>query len=547
MRGAALLVACVLGCGPSALLVRGGPIHTMDAAGATVEAMVVQGETIAYVGDEAGARAWLRARRARVAGLELEGRALLPGLHDAHVHLLGGGIEQGKVALADATTLDELLAAVAAWAAAHPEAPCVCGGGWSMAAFEGRLHRTQLDAIVPDRPVVLRSIDDHSVFVNSLALARAGIDAHAQAPAGGVIERDANGEPSGVLHETAMLAVAELEPEPTPAEVDVGFALAQAHAHARGITSIVDAAASETLVAGYARARADDRLRLHVHAAVPIVPGEPEAVAEVVALRDHYEAEYLHVDAIKLFVDGVVESQTAALLEPYADGTRVAPLWSREQLLARAREADDAGLQLHAHVIGDAATRLMLDVIAELPGDRDRRPLLAHLELIDPADVARFTSLGVYADIQPLWAFADAYVTELTLPRIGRARSERLYPFGELQAAGATIIAGSDWTVSSMHPFEAIEVALTRRDPGLDVAGEHAMLGSNQALERITVLRAYTSNAARASFAEAERGSLEVGKRADFVVLSQDPLAVDPFALSRVAVEQTWFGGTRVF
>lgn len=547
-RAATLLVASLLGCsGPPALLVRGGPLHTMDAAGTQASAMIVQGETIAYVGDEAGARAWLRARRARVDVLELEGRALLPGLQDTHVHLLAGGVEQGEVMLAELASVEALLDAVARWAAAHPEAAWVRGSGWSMAAFEGRLHRVQLDAIVPDRPVVLHAVDGHSVFVNSLALARAGIDARTQAPVGGVIERDASGEPTGVLHETAMQAVVELLPDPSEAEVDAGLARAQALAHAQGITSIVDAAASAWIVAGYARGRERDSLRLHVHAAVPIEPDHDAAVAEVVALRERFAGGPLQVDAIKLFVDGIVESQTAALLEPYVDGTQVAPLWSRDELHARVREADDAGLQLHAHVIGDAATRVMLDAIAELPPDHERRPLLAHLELIDTADIPRFAALGVHAAIQPLWAYPDAYVTDLTIPRIGSERGERLYPFGELVRAGATLVGGSDWTVSSMHVFAAIEVALTRRDPKLDAAAELAPLGVDQQLDRMTALRAYTSHAARASHAEHERGSLELGKRADFVVLSHDPLVIDAFALSEVSVEQTWFGGALVF
>ncbi|MFV8750326.1 amidohydrolase [Nannocystaceae bacterium ST9] len=527
------------------LILRGGTIHTMDEAGTVAEAMVIRAGAIVHVGDDQTARA--HADRG-AAILELGDRVVLPGFHDVHTHLIAGGTERLDVDLAAVESVDALVEAVATWAEQHPDAAWVRGGGWDMASFAGSLHASQLDvAVLADRPVFLISVDGHSALVNAVALARAGIDASTPDPPRGRIERDDEGVPTGILHEAAIDLVADRIPPHADAQVDRGLAEALREAKGFGITTIVDASVREWMLAGYARAEAAGTLTLRVHAAAWFEPGEPGELERVVELRRRYSSERVEVDAVKFFVDGILESGTAHLLEPYLDGDLPAPYYTDEVLERAAIELDALGFQLHAHVIGDGAARQFLDVVeavARANGPRDRRPQLAHLELVHPDDLARFAALGAYANFQMLWAWPDPYVRELTRPVIGEPRSTRLYPIGALHAAGATIVAGSDWSVSSMNPFEAIEVAITRQDPHAD-AGER--LGPDQRIDLDTALRAYTSAAAEVTFSEALVGSLEVGKRADFVIVDRDPFAIAPAELSEVQVEQTWLEGERVF
>ena len=529
---------------PADLVLTNAVVHTMDPAQPRAEAVAIQGGALVYVGDAQGADAFIGDATAVE---DLQGRVILPGLHDAHTHLLWSATDLEDVALFDATTLDELLAPIAARAAERPDEPWIRGSGWDVSLFDGQLSRAQLDGIVPDRPVFMASADGHSAWVNSRALELAGVTAATADPAGGVIDRDASGAPTGILRESAMALVADLMPPYSEAQVDEGFAKAQAEASSYGITSIIDAVVEDWMLDGYTRFEERGELHLRVHGAIEIDPAVgAAALPEVEAMRDRYRTPLVRVDEIKLFIDGVIESGTATMLEPYEDGTNGTPNFSDELLAEIAIAFDSAGFQLHAHAIGDAAARQVLDAIervAEANGARDRRPLLTHLEVVDPADIPRFRELGAYAVVQPLWAYPDAYITELTEPVIGPERSEWLYPIGALAEAGATIAGASDWSVSSMNPFEAMEVAVTRQDPedpeGRVLTPQHRV-GIQQILE------AYTINGARAAFAEAELGSVEVGKRADLVVIDRDPLAIDPHDLSEVRVERTLLDGREV-
>lgn len=526
-----------------ALILRAGTIHTMDTAGSVAEAMVVVDGEIVYVGDDAGTEAY-EGPSATV--VELAGKAVLPGFHDTHTHLIWSGTDLLDVDLFSVTTVDELVETTRAWATQRPEAPWVRGGGWSAPDFEGLLHRSQLDAVVPDRPVLLYSADYHSAFVNGAALELAGITADTPDPPDGAIERDDAGEPTGVLREDATALVADLAPLQPDAQVDEGLANSLLEANGLGITTIIDARVEEWMLAGYARADAAGTLTVWVHGAAPIEPGT-NGVEHVVTLRDRYASEHVTVDSAKLFIDGVIESETAYMLEPYVDGTNGTPAFTDEELRSAAIALDAAELQLHAHTIGDGATRQFLDAleaVAASNGPRDRRPLLAHLEVVDPQDWPRFAELGAYADFQLLWAYPDSYIQELTWPVIGPARSELLYPVQGLHAEGATIVGGSDWSVSSMNPFEAIEVAVTRQDPWED---EGPILTPQHALDLMTAVRAYTSAGAEASFSEASVGTIEVGKRADFIVVDRDPFAVPVHELSDLQVQQTWLDGALVF
>jgi len=530
--------------GPATLVLSSGRIYTMDDAGTAAEAMAVRDGEIVYVGNDAGLEPYVGPETQVI---DLAGGVVMPGFHDAHTHLIWSGADLLNVDLFSATTVEDLQEAVLTWANAHPDAEWVQGGGWDLSAFDGLLHKSQLDSVVSDRPVFLYAADGHSAFVNSLALELAGITVDTPDPEDGIIERDETGEPTGILLEAAMELVEVLLPSYPESQIDEGLMNGLLEANGFGITTLIDASVEDWMLDGYARAEAAGALTVRVHGAVEVVPGDPDNLSHIEALRDGYASDRIGVDAAKFFLDGILESQTAAMLEPYTDGTNGILNFSEEELWSAALELDAAGFQLHAHTIGDGAVRQFLDAVEEVArvnGSRDRRPLLAHLEVIDPDDIPRFAALGAYADFQPLWAYPDPYITELTWPVIGEERSEWLYPMGAVLEAGGTLVAGSDWSVSSMNPFEAIEVAVTRQDPWID-GGD--VLTPQHRIDRTAALRAYTSEGAKASFSDALLGSLEVGKRADFIRLDRDPFTIDAYELSDVQVQETWLDGDRIF
>lgn len=526
---------------PAELVFCGGPVYTQTGAGA-VEALAVRDGAIVAVGTEREVKRYVN-RHTEV--VSLEGRALFPGFIDGHTHPAWSGTDLLDVDLYEATTLDELIEAVSAWADARPEAPWIRGGGWDLSLFNDALHRSQLDAVTGDRPAALASADAHSMWVNSKALALAGITADTPDPEGGLIDRDEDGQPTGVLRETAADAIWEILPEHDDGQIDDGVADALAEAASYGLTGLVDALAWDAMLAGYARARDGGQLTARIWAAVEMTPGQLDA-GELDALAAEHNGGDLVVSQGKLFLDGVIESETALMLEPYVDGTNGEALFTDDALLGALEALDDGGYQIHVHAIGDGAVRQILDGLEALEqtrGAADRRPLLAHLEVIDPADVPRFAALGAMADVQMLWAYPDPYITEWTVPVIGDERAQHLYPFGSLQQGGATLVAGSDWSVSTMNPWEAIEVAVTRVDP-YD-GGEPLNVEQSIALEQ--AIAAFTSQAAFGVREEDRLGTLEVGKRADLVLVDSDPFTLPAEQLSDVLVLGTWMDGRRVY
>ena len=432
--------------------------------------------------------------------------------------------------------------------ASLPADAWVRASGWDISAFPDA-SAAILDEITGARPAYLAAADGHSAWVNSAALKAAGIDAASKAPEGGRIELDADGKPNGLLRESAMELVSKLLPDYPDSQVDAGLAKALQEAYSYGITAIIDPAAKEWMLKGYQRFDAAGKLSLRVTAAVEITPAEGVAgVGRVLDLRTRYASPHLEVDSAKLFVDGVIETGTAALLEAYVgDDKRGDLLFTPEAMKEIATAADAAKLQLHAHAIGDRAVRATLDAYEAARtanGPRDSRHQITHLELIDPADIPRFKSLEVLANIQALWAYPDSYIADLTEPKIGPERSQWLYPFGALKQAGATLVGSSDWSVSSMNPLEAMQVAVTRQDPG-DANGR--VLTPQHRLELMDMLRAYTVNGAFAAFDEKESGTLAVGKRADIVVLDRDITGVAPTEISAGKVLVTLIDGAPVY
>lgn len=535
-----LLAAC--NRTPVDLVVEDAVVHTMDAASSTPTGFAVDDGRIVYVGDTLNPYIG-----PDTTVLSLAGSAVLPAFHDAHTHLLWSGADLLMVDLYGATTVTELQDTVSAWADAHPDEAWVQGGGWDTSTFYGVIDRTTLDAVVSDRPAYVYSSDAHIGLASTLALEAAGITADTPDPADGTIERDADGEPTGVLLEGAMSLVDSLLPPYADSTVDEGLRNAQSQANRYGLVGVTDAYIDEWMLEGYARAEQRGELTIRVFGEVEVPPESKGATAEILDWANTYDSEHVTVGGAKVFLDGIIESQTAYMLEPYVDGSTFTPYYTDSDLARLGCELDGAGLQLHAHAIGDGAVRQFLDLIEAVEacnGPRDRRPLAAHLEVIDPDDIGRFAELGVYADFQPLWAYPDSYIEDLTEPVIGPERSEWLYPIGAVVDAGGTFVGGSDWSVTSQNPMLAIEVAVTRQDPW---ANDGRVLTEQHLVDVETAIRAYTSLGAEASFSEEETGTLEVGKRADFVVLTDDPFVVDPHALSDVKVKQTWMDGVRVY
>jgi predicted amidohydrolase YtcJ len=488
----------------------------------------------------------------------LNGETLLPGFQDAHCHAVYGGLMHTEANLHDLATLDEQLAAVKAWADAHPDLEWITGDGWHYGAYGGTMpHRADLDRVVADRPVFLTAYDGHSAWVNTKALELAGIGPDTADPEHGRFERDPDGMPTGALVENAVFAVDRLVPEPSH-ETLVGALLdSQRQLHAWGITGWHDPGVDPPWLPAYQEVRADGRLTARVVAAQQWQAwgkdSEPDPLPRLLAGREASAQLGLRSDVVKFFLDGVFESRTAYLLEPYleADGrpgtNRARPEFGDDELTAAVTELERHGFDSHFHAIGDAAVRQALDAVAASQaavGPRDRRHSIAHIELIDPADIPRFAELGVAANMQPFWAHADDETRDILRPQIGAERVEARYAFGDLRRTGARLAIGSDWTVTTADPLQLLEVAVRRVYP---TEPDNPPWRPDQRLDLDTALAAFTLGSAWVSRLEADTGSIEVGKLADLVLLDRDLRSVPDSRFSTARVRMTLVGGEVVF
>ncbi|KUO06420.1 amidohydrolase [Streptomyces caeruleatus] len=535
------------------LLFTGGPVLTPG--GRTATAVAVTGDRVTAVGREevhdlAGPRTEV---------VDLAGRLLLPGFQDAHVHPVPAGLELSQCDLTGARTADETLAAVRAYADAHPEREWITGGGWSMEAFAGGTPTKELlDAVVPDRPVYLPNRDHHGAWVNSRALALAGVTRDTPEPADGRIDRDASGEPSGTLQEGAMQLVGRLTPAATPADRLAALLHAQRHLHALGITAWQDALVGDFLGMddpgqAYLSAARDGSLTARVVGALWWDRERgAEQIPELVERRAALSHGRFSAGSVKLMLDGVAETGTAALLDPYLDkcgcvtANRGTSFIDAGQLPAYVTELDALGFQCHFHALGDRAVRDALDAIEAARaanGPSDTRPHLAHLQVVQPADVPRFARLGATANIQPLWAAHEPQMDELTIPFLGPERAAWQYPFGALLRSGARLAAGSDWPVSSPDPLHGIHVAVNRVTPDADDA---PVFLPGERIGLTEALTAYTAGSAYVNHLD-DTGEVRPGALADLVVLDRDPFAGPPEAVADTRVALTYVGGARVY
>ena len=542
------LAACEPKVPPADLVLRNGRIYTLDDARTWAEALAVDDGRIVFVGPNAGVDAFVGPETRFV---DLEGRMALPGFHDSHVHPVSGGVELGQCNLNGLATREGLYAAIEECAARTPDEEWLAGGGWDLPLFPGaNPDRSDLDRLSPDQPAYLSSADGHSTWANSRALDIAGIDATTPDPPNGRIERDPKtGEPTGTLRESASALVSKHLPPLGPEDYVAGLKRALRMANEFGITSLIEASADERYVKAYAALARSGELTARVRVSLTVDDSKDESqVDELIQMRARYQAEGIRADAAKIFADGVIESGTAALLEPYLDfGHRGELNFTPEVLDRIVTRLDKEGFQVHVHAIGDRAIRASLDAFEKARsanGPRDSRHHIAHIELFHPDDIPRFRSLGVVANFQPLWAFADTYITGLTEPQLGPERSRWLYPIKSLKDSGAVLVAGSDWSVSSMNPLDGIQVAVTRRDL---TAPEGPSWIPEERVDLDTILAAYTRGGAYLQHEEALTGSLEVGKRADVIVLEKNLFEIPETEIHRVKVLLTLLDGKEIF
>lgn len=524
----------------------GGPIHTADDARPTVEAVAVQDGRIVFAGPQAGADIWVGQATRLV---DLDGAAMYPGLTDSHIHVLGVGQRERLLNLDDVTSVAQLVERVEAAVAETDPGAVVFGRGWIETHWpEGRFpDRSDLDAVSPDNPVVLVRADGHALVANSAALDAAGVDAGSTAPEGGEILFDDNGEPTGMLIDTAMGPVQALVSRPTGGERADTYAEGADRLASLGWTGAHDMSVPYSDVAMIEDLAAQDRLPIRVY--VSINPdGYADLAAETPRIADDGR---VITRAVKLYMDGALGSRGAALLEPYSDRPDTSGLTIAEadETIGLMTQALRDGVQMNVHAIGDRGNRAFLDWVGEAldqvpPEQRalaEHRWRDEHSQIVDPADIPRFSELGVIASMQPSHAIGDLHFAP---DRLGEQRLAGAYAWQSLLDAGARLTGGSDAPVEQGDPRIEYYAAVARADlSGFQGENWHA----EEALSRVDALKLFTLWPAYASFREDELGSIETGKRADFTVFSADIMTIPEAEILDVAPLMTVVDGEVVF
>jgi predicted amidohydrolase YtcJ len=547
------------------LVLAGGRVRSRAASGGFADAIAVTDGVISAIGEDA-----VRDRGPRTRVIDLRGRLVIPGFGDAHVHAISGGLESLRCNLAGLLTRRDCLDAIAAYARKLPPDAWVLGGGWTMEAFPGGTPAaSDLDAVTGGRPAFLPNRDHHGAWVNTAALRMAGVTADTTDPEDGRIERDPGGAPAGTLHDGAMRLVAMLVPPPSAAELEAGLRAALRYLHSVGITSYQDACvgtADEIAVPDtfetYRRAAADGTLTAHVTGA--LWWDRHRSLGQLEDLMTRREAAAagdgrFRATTVKLMVDGICETFTAAMGEPYLDShghltDHSGNFFIEPEALAEiAWRLAAEGFQLHFHALGDGAVTAALDALEGLPESRRRhgRHHLAHLQFIRPQDLGRFAALRAVANFQPLWACSNPQMEELTLPFIGPERAAWQYQIGALARMGTRLAFGSDWPVSSGDPLQEIHVAVNRvLSRQLGRAGspecENPFL-PEQAIGVAAAIDAFTSGVAYVNHAEGVTGALVPGMRADIAVLNQDLYRIPPGDIGGTSVDLTIAAGQVVY
>jgi len=544
------------------LVLVGGKVRTPTHPSGFAQAAAISGGVITAVGADEQIRDHV-GPRTRV--VNLRGRLAIPAFGDAHIHPVQGGLESLRCNLTGMRTRQEYLDAIAAYCAALPGDAWVLGGGWSMPGFPGGTPTAaDLDTVTGGRPAFLPNRDHHSAWVNTAALTLAGITERSEDPVDGRIERDHAGVPTGALHEGAMHMVGNLVPAAGGEELTRGLLAAQQHLHSLGITNVQDALVG---VAGglgmpdvfgtYLRADADGQLTLRVTGS--LWWDRFRGLGQIADLLTRREAAGIanrfRATTVKLMLDGVCETFTAAMGAPYLDGhghptDHAGSLFiDPAELSEAAAQLSGLGFQMHFHAIGDLAITVALDTLATLPAARrvSGRHHIAHLQFISPPDLDRFARLGVVANFQPLWACEDDQNTELTMPFVGPERAAWQYRIGAVLRRGARVAFGSDWPVSSADPLQEMHVAVNRvlsarlGEPGTPETTTPLL--PDEAITVDAAIDAFTRGVAYVNHEEDAAGALAPGMLADVAVLDQDLYAIPAAEIGSTSVQLTIAAG----
>jgi len=546
------------------IVFQNGNIYTVDRHRSQAEAVAVNGKDIIYVGSNSKAAEFIGPKTEVI---DLRGKMVLPGFIDSHAHASATINEDDSVMLFHLKTAEDYVAAVKEFAFKHPDLSVIYGHGWNNEVFrpEGPL-KEELDTVVTDRPVSLMSNDGHSIWVNSRALDMAGITKETPCPSGGMIEMNtATGEPSGTIRETARDLIQNVLPPYTVEQMKTGIRDFMLEAARVGITTVHDPLLllpdSGGQLNGYGSARnsipayeelvKSAELTCRVRGTILTDPTKGDSqVPALGAACDEQKDPLFRISGAKVFIDGVVEGGTAYLHEPYAHKPdfRGEPLWEPEHLNALCRAADQENLQIHIHAIGDAAIRMSLDALAyarQRNGQRDSRHLITHLQVVDYADIPRFAELGVVGVPQPFWHVKGEYFWGLEAKYLGRERAGKEYPMKSFLDAGVTLASASDYPVQvPSPPLVGIMIGVLRCIPGDPDPNE--ILGSQERMTLPDMIASFTINGAYANFIEDETGSIEVGKKADLVVLERNLFDIPTEEIGDVKVLMTMFEGKAV-
>jgi predicted amidohydrolase YtcJ len=536
---------------PADILIVHAKVYTADDKKSWAQSVAIRKGKIVAVGSDEQVG---RFRGIGTNMIDAGGKLVLPGFTDSHVHLTEGGFRLSQVNLDGAKDVREIQDRLGAYAEKHPDDKWILGGGWNYAMFapETLPNKKALDQLFPDIPVFLVCFDSHSFWANSKALALAGITKSTPNPPNGEIVHDlTTGEPTGALKENAGDLVRKILPKPSEVETLRALRAAMKWANQNGLARVDSAGGDFESLSLFQELRDDKQLSLRFHIAYLASPPElrPQDLDTLEAAHKKFHDQWIDVHGVKFYLDGVIESHTAALLEPYADdtSTKGSLFWDPEKYKSAIAELDKRDFQIYSHAVGDYAVRTALDAyeFAEHNNHtKDRRHRIEHIETIATADIPRFGKLGVIASMQPLHAYPDEDTLDVWAHNIGPERASRAWLWKDIAEHRGRYTFGSDWPIVTLNPWEGIQTAVTRQTSDGKPAGGFV---PSQKLTVAEAVDGYTIDAAYAGHLEKTEGSLETGKVADVIMLDRNIFEVDPHTIDQTKVVLTIVGGKIVY
>src|SRR5882762_7953061 len=536
---------------PADIIVIHGRVYTENPQLPWAQAVAIHRGKIVAVGDDPVIE---RMRGVGTKVINAGGKLVLPGFVDCHIHFIDGAFSLGRVNLEGAKDPSDIQKRLREYAAGHPGDDWILGRGWNYAMFgpEALPHKKYLDEIFPNRPVFLEGYDGHTYWANSKALAMAGVTGETQNPPNGTIVRDSKtGEATGALKESAENLVSKIIPKPSRAEQLLALRAGMKWANEQGITRVHSAGGDFEVLDLLDEMRQRGDLTLRMYIAYFLNPPElrPQDLDAIEHAHKKFHDHWIDAGAVKFMVDGVVESHTAAMLEPYSDDPSVKGklFWEPSNYKAAVAELDKRGLQLFTHAIGEYGVRTALDAYErakESNHTNDSRPRIEHIETIAASDISRFGKLGVIASMQPLHSYPDADTLDVWARNAGPDRASRAWAWKSISKDGGRLAFGSDWPVVTLNPWEGMQTAVTRQTT--DGKPEGGFVPEQRLTVEETV-RGYTLGAAYADRREKTEGSIESGKLADIIIVSQNIFEIDPHHLAETKVLTTMVGGRVVY